>query len=233
MGGYPSAKLVVDFKKEFQQINVDIDKDVHNVDPTKLCKCYLKLYCWQKENGDNISNRSSLVFDFKDHSDNECLVCENKSGRPAKSVKIVERSETFDIEEAAQKFGFYLFVDSSLSQNKYFGMLKNINQSLVNIKTNNIKEHEICADEETYNIVNEAMEKEMCLFTKDSPQFLLWEQQNHHSNFKNTKDMSWHPLIIRWCLCIYLKSACTYKHLCRSPFLFLHKFYRSRMQIQY
>ena len=26
--GYPSAKLVVDFRKEFQQINVDIDKEV-------------------------------------------------------------------------------------------------------------------------------------------------------------------------------------------------------------
>ena len=87
--------------------------------------------------------------------------------------------------------------------------------------SNNIKEHGICADEETYNIVNEAMEKEMCLFTKDSPQFLLWEQQKRHSNFKNTKDMSWHPLTIRWCLCIYLKSPCTYKHLCTSPFLFL------------
>ena len=31
---------------------------------------------------------------------------------------------------------------------------------------NNIKEHGICADEETYNIVKEAMEKEMCPFAK-------------------------------------------------------------------
>ena len=45
MRGHPSAKLVVDFKKEFQRINVDINKDVHNIHPTKLCnKCYLKLY---------------------------------------------------------------------------------------------------------------------------------------------------------------------------------------------
>ena len=33
--------------------------------------------------------------------------------------------------------------------------------------------------------------------------------------------MSWHPLIIRWCLSIYLKSPSTYKHLRTSPFLFL------------
>ena len=119
-----------------QQINVDVDKDAHNIHRTKLCnKCYLKLYNWHKEKGEGISNRSTLVFGLKEHSDNKCLVCERKSGRPAKSVKIVESSEAFDIEEAAKKFGFYSFVDSSLPQNKYFGMFKNINGSLVNIKT--------------------------------------------------------------------------------------------------
>ena len=134
--GYPSAKLVVDFKKKFQQINVDIDKDVHNIRPIKLSnKCYLKLYRWRKEKGGNKSKRNTLVFDFKEHSDNECLVCERKSGRSEKGVKIVESSKAFDIEEAAKKFGFYSFVDSSLPQNKYFGMLKNVNGCLVNIKT--------------------------------------------------------------------------------------------------
>ena len=106
------------------------------VNPTKLCnKCYLKLYCWRKEKRENISNRSSFVFDFKEHSDNECLACEKKSGRPAKSVKIVASLETFDIGQAAKKFGFYSFVDCSLPQNKYFGMLEDIIGSLVNVKT--------------------------------------------------------------------------------------------------
>ena len=86
---------------------------------------------------------------------------------------------------------------------------------------NHIKRHGICADEETYNVVKEAMEKEMCLFAKDSPQFLLWEQQKLQSSLKNSKAMSWHPLIIRWCLSIYLKSPSTYKHLDASPFFFL------------
>ena len=109
---------------------------MHNVHPTKFCnKRYLKLYRWHKEKGENICSRSSFVFDFNKHNDNECLVCERKSGRPAKSVKIVASVEIFDIEEAAKNFGFYSFVDSSLSQNKYFGMLKNINGSLVNVKT--------------------------------------------------------------------------------------------------
>ena len=134
--GYPSAQLAVDFKKEFEQISVDIDKDVHNIHRTKLCNKYcLKLYRWSKEKGEDTSNRSTLVFDFKEHSENEYLVCGRKSGRPAKSVKIVESLETFDIEKTAKKIGFYPFVDSSLPQSKYFRMLKNINGSLVIIKT--------------------------------------------------------------------------------------------------
>ena len=100
-----------------------------------LCnKCHLKLYCKCNVKRD-INNRSTLIFDFKEHSDNECLVCKRKSGRPAKSVKLVESSETFDVEETAKKSGFCSFVDSSSPQNKHFGMLKNINGSLVNIKT--------------------------------------------------------------------------------------------------
>ena len=83
---------------------------------------------------------------------------------------------------------------------------------------NNIKENDICADEETYIIVKEAMEGEMCHFAKDSPQFLLWEQQKLQSSLKSIKAMSWHPVIIRWCLSIYLKSPSTYKHLRTSPF---------------
>ena len=67
-----------------------------------LCnKCHLKLYCKCNEKRD-INNRSTLVFDFKEHSDNECLVWKRKSGRPAKSVKLVESSETFDVQETAK-----------------------------------------------------------------------------------------------------------------------------------
>ena len=53
-----------------------------------------------------------------------------------KVTKKCENSSKFgniDIEEVAKKFGFCAFVDSSLLHNKYFGTLKNINVSLVNI----------------------------------------------------------------------------------------------------
>ena len=52
----------------------------------------------------------------------------------------------------------------------------------------------------------------MCPFAKDSPQFILWEQQKLRSSLKNSKAMLWHPLIIRWNLNVYLKSPSTYKH---------------------
>ena len=61
----------------------------------------------------------------------------------------------------------------------------------------------------------------MCSFAKDSPQFILWEQQKLRSSLKNSKAMLWHPLIIRWNLNVYLKSPSTYKHVRTSPFLFL------------
>ena len=61
----------------------------------------------------------------------------------------------------------------------------------------------------------------MCPFAKDSPQFILWEQQKLRSSLKNSKAMLWHPLIIRWNLNVYLKSPSTYKHVRTSPFLFL------------
>ena len=50
---------------------------------------------------------------------------------------------------------------------------------------NNITEHGICADEETHNIVKEAMEEELHPFAKDSPQFLLWELKKLQSSLKN------------------------------------------------
>ena len=35
---------------------------------------------------------------------------------------------------------------------------------------------------------------------------LLWEQQRKINLLKNKSAMKWHPVMIRWCLSIYLKS---------------------------
>ena len=40
----------------------------------------------------------------------------------------------------------------------------------------------------------------------DSPQSLLWEEQKRYNSVKRKNSMKWHPVMIRWCLSIYLKS---------------------------
>ena len=40
----------------------------------------------------------------------------------------------------------------------------------------------------------------------DSPQALLWEEQKRYNSVKRKNSMKWHPVMIRWCLSIYLKS---------------------------
>ena len=53
---------------------------------------------------------------------------------------------------------------------------------------------------------------------------LLFEEQMKQSALKNSKQMRWHPLIIRWCLGIYHSSPSVYEFLKRSSFLKLpHK----------
>uniref|UniRef100_A0A7M6DPD0 Uncharacterized protein n=1 Tax=Clytia hemisphaerica TaxID=252671 RepID=A0A7M6DPD0_9CNID len=76
-------------------------------------------------------------------------------------------------------------------------------------------------DDETAVIINETLEKNDSPFDPDSPQHLLWEQQKTQSALRDGRGMRWHPLIIRWCLSIYLKSPGTYKNIRESPFLFL------------
>ena len=61
------------------------------------------------------------------------------------------------------------FKDLELEKKKCYQKISRLTHAI----RNNIKEHEICADERTYNIVKEAMEKEMCPFANNSPQFLL------------------------------------------------------------
>ena len=48
-------------------------------------------------------------------------------------------------------------------------------------------------------------------FEEDTPQGLLWEEQKKMASLKCAKSMRWHPLMIRWCLSIYLKSPGWYK----------------------
>ena len=102
------------------------------------------------------------------------------------------------LQKESNKFQFTN--DRYLSKAELLQKLKNLEQEkkksyqkiihLTHAIRNNIKEHRICADEETYNMVKEAMEKEMCPFAKYSSQFILWEQQKLQSSLKNSKVVS-------------------------------------------
>ena len=72
----------------------------------------------------------------------------------------------------------------------------------------------ICSDEQ--DIIKE--------FKSDSPQYLLLQQQKKQLTFRNSKSMKWHPVMLRWCISIFLKSPGPYEHLRNSKFLVLpHK----------
>ena len=60
----------------------------------------------------------------------------------------------------------------------------------------------------------EIMEKNtMPEFPDGSPQSLLWSQQLEQLKLENKRTMRWHPLIVRWCLSIYMTSPAAYKQM--------------------
>ena len=56
-------------------------------------------------------------------------------------------------------------------------------------------------------------------FPNDSFRQLFWKQQFEAALKSNPKQMKWHPLMIKWCLSIKLKSSSTYETLCKSGLL--------------
>ena len=61
-------------------------------------------------------------------------------------------------------------------------------------------------DKESHTLFEAVIKDNKCDFDENSPKFLLWEQQKKMSKFKNPSSMKWHPVLIRWCLSIYLRS---------------------------
>ena len=66
----------------------------------------------------------------------------------------------------------------------------------------------VARDEE--QIVKKVMENQLNTFDENTLMGLLWQQQYQQFQ-KLSKDMRWHPLIIRRCLSIYQSSPATYQ----------------------
>ena len=48
--------------------------------------------------------------------------------------------------------------------------------------------------------------------------YLLWEQQKKMNKLKKASSLKWHPVMIRWCFSVYLKSPGKICYLCDLAF---------------
>ena len=69
-----------------------------------------------------------------------------------------------------------------------------------------VEQESIALDKESDVLIEEVISKSDKYFDKDSPQYLLCEQQRKQLGLKRKSFMKWHSVVIRWCLAIYLKS---------------------------
>ena len=69
------------------------------------------------------------------------------------------------------------------------------------------------------SIMQEKAEEIQRGFPNDSFRQLFWKQQFEAAVKSNPKQMRWHPLMIKWCLSIKLKSSTTYETLYNSGLL--------------
>ena len=74
---------------------------------------------------------------------------------------------------------------------------------------------------EVLSLIEENKDEIGVTLPEGSPARLLWEQQKQALSAKDTKGMRWHPLIVRWCLSLKLKSPAAYRTLTESGFLVL------------
>ena len=63
-----------------------------------------------------------------------------------------------------------------------------------------------------HTLFNEIIKNNVPNFEENTPQWLLWQQQAEQAT-KHKTSMRWHPLIIRWCLSIYLASPAAYRQM--------------------
>ena len=69
-----------------------------------------------------------------------------------------------------------------------------------------VESESIALDKESDVLIEEVISKRDKYFDKDSPQYLLWEQQRKQFGLNRKSFMKWHPVVIRWCRAMYLKS---------------------------
>ena len=75
----------------------------------------------------------------------------------------------------------------------------------------------------TSNVIIIVVNKNESGFPPDSPKHLLWEQQKKLYQLKKKTSMWWHPVMIQWCVSIYLKSPGKMNFLIHYFFVYMKK----------
>ena len=70
-------------------------------------------------------------------------------------------------------------------------------------------------------IMDENTERVKSDFAENSFQRLFWEQQLKSTKVKDKRQMSWHPMIIKWCLHLKMLSSAAYHAFWTSGFITL------------
>ena len=95
-------------------------------------------------------------------------------------------------------------------------MLKQINRLKEKLETTAEKEG-VILNEKDHEEMKGILNSENCSIIKKHPpnsfERLFWEQQLKASNCKDSRQMRWHPTMIKWCLYLRHKSAGAYEAL--------------------
>ena len=116
---------------------------------------------------------------------------------------------------------------SKLSESEKVERLKNLSRTVHNLqkKLNSTSVAE--SDEDSIQVdvqqndllmqfVDEQTSDIESSFAEGSPARVFWDQQVKVNNFKSSKSMRWHPMIIRWCISMYSKSPKAYEQLTKA-----------------
>ena len=83
-----------------------------------------------------------------------------------------------------------------------------------------IRKEGVLVNENIYKVLESVIKENVTSdFHKNSPKYSLWEKQKKISKLKKASSMKWHPVMIRWCLSVYLKSPGKICYLCDLIFM--------------
>ena len=110
---------------------------------------------------------------------------------------------------------------SHLSKDELVDRLKNVQKSRKAIRAKYeqlakkvIKEEGVKISEEDESDIRMLMDdvtpEIRTKYGKDSPQYVLWQEQEKYNSLKNKRQMRWHPFVIRFALSLFYSSRVAY-----------------------